>query len=139
MEYIDDLSWSNIVKLIQQEDIKGADLLNTCAIELEEVRKTIAELESEINRLKRDLRTVCLAFPTGGKYPKDINPEDVQMAEIIVIKTKLSIRMTNERLINEINAYKNEVNPDSTKTMANVFAQSETKPKGKYPQLKLDL
>ena len=53
MEYIDDLSWSNIVQLIQHEDIKGADLLNTCANELEDVRKEIAGLESKVNRAKK--------------------------------------------------------------------------------------
>lgn len=51
MECIDDLSWSNIVKLIQQEEIKGADLLNTCANELEEVRKELSEHSMTANGL----------------------------------------------------------------------------------------
>ncbi len=32
MKYIDDLSWSNIVNLIQHEEIKGADLLNVLGL-----------------------------------------------------------------------------------------------------------
>ena len=39
MKYIDDLSYSNIVSLIQGEEIKGADVLNNIALELEEKNK----------------------------------------------------------------------------------------------------
>lgn len=36
MKYIDDLSYSNIVGLIDGEEIKGADVLNSIALEMEE-------------------------------------------------------------------------------------------------------
>ena len=38
MEYIEDLSYSNLVKLIQGEEIKGADILNSIAHEIEETK-----------------------------------------------------------------------------------------------------
>lgn len=88
MEYIDDLSFSNIVKLIQQEDIKGADLLNACAIELEEVRKTIAELESEINRVKSREQTLLRASYDVANHIKRELPLAVQRQGYIVVLSK---------------------------------------------------
>jgi hypothetical protein len=88
MEYIDDLSWSNIVKLIQHEETKGADLLNTCANELEEIRKEIAELQSKINRIKSREETLLRASYDIAKHLKRELPLGVQRQGYIVILSK---------------------------------------------------
>ena len=88
MEYIDDLSWSNIVKLIQHQDIKGADLLNTCANELEEVRKEIAEIESKLNRTKSRGETLLRASYDVAKHLKKELPLVVQRQGYIVVLSK---------------------------------------------------
>ena len=88
MEYIYDLSWSNIVKLIQYEDIKGADLLNTCANELEDVRKEIAELESKVNRAKSREKTLLRASYDVAKHLKKELPLVVQRQGYIVVLSK---------------------------------------------------
>ena len=88
MEYIDDLSWSNIVKLIQGEEIKGADLLNTCAYELEEVRKKCTELEIELNRAKSREQTLLCASLQVAKYLKKELPLIVQRQSYIVVLSK---------------------------------------------------
>lgn len=85
MEYIDDLSWTNIVKIIQKEEIKGADLLNTCANELEEVRKEIAELESKVSRVKSREQTLLRASYDVARYLKKELPLIVQRQGYIVV------------------------------------------------------
>jgi hypothetical protein len=52
MEYIDDLSFSNLVNLIQGEEIKAADILHTIALEMEDNNKVIEELESQLSIAK---------------------------------------------------------------------------------------
>ena len=88
MKYIDDLSWSNIVNLIQHEEIKGADLLNTCANELEEVRKEIAELESKVNRVKSREQTLLRASYDVAKQLKKELPLAVQRQGYIIVLSK---------------------------------------------------
>ena len=51
-EFIEDLSFSNIVNIIQGETIKGADVLNSIALEMESVDKKIQDLERELSRSK---------------------------------------------------------------------------------------
>ena len=61
MEYIDDLSYRNIVNFIQGDDIKAGNLLNICANELEEVRTKIEETQSILNRTKSRENTLLRA------------------------------------------------------------------------------
>ena len=49
MQKIDDLSYSNIVDLVQGEEIVGADIINTCALELQELKHKKAQLAHEIH------------------------------------------------------------------------------------------
>lgn len=49
MKYIDDLSFSNITNIIQGEEIKGGDVLNSLALEMEDTEKKIKKLEHELN------------------------------------------------------------------------------------------
>lgn len=48
---IDDLSYSNIVDLVQGEEIVGADLINNLALELEELKQERAELANQLHCL----------------------------------------------------------------------------------------
>lgn len=48
MSYIDDLSFSNIVNIVQGEEIKGADALNSIAHEMEENNIIIEKLENDL-------------------------------------------------------------------------------------------
>lgn len=78
MEYIEDLSFSNITNIIQGEEIKGADLLNCIALEMEENKKKIEQLEIDlacakgredtlIQGAKRVLKHLNKDFPLGVK------------------------------------------------------------------------
>lgn len=88
MEYIDDLSWSNIVAILQGEEINGADLLNTCACELEEVRQQIKGYESALNRVKSRERTLLQAGQYVAKHLKKELPLAVKRQNYIVVLSK---------------------------------------------------
>ena len=53
MKYIDDLSFSGLVSLIDGSEIKGADVLNNIAHEMEENKKIIEKLEKEYINLEQ--------------------------------------------------------------------------------------
>ena len=88
MEYIDDLSWSNIVAMLQGEEIKGADLLNNCACELEEVRQQIKGYESALSRVKRREQTFLRAGKDVAKHLKKELPLAVKRQNYIVLLSK---------------------------------------------------
>jgi hypothetical protein len=85
MEYIDDLSWSNIVNLVQHEEIKGADLLNTCAKELEAVREEIKGFEHDLQCVKSREQTLLRASQDIAKHLKKQLPLAVQRKGYIVV------------------------------------------------------
>jgi len=74
MEKIDDLSSSKIVNLIQHEEIKGADLLNACASELEQVRKELNEIQEKLDRLKSREQTLLCTSQDVAKHLKKNYP-----------------------------------------------------------------
>lgn len=88
MEYIDDLSWSNIVNLIQGQEIKGADLLSNCANELEAVRVELSELEKTLNRVKSREQTLLRAAQDVAKHLKKELPLAVMRQGFIVVLSK---------------------------------------------------
>lgn len=57
-----DLSWSGIVDQIQHEKIKGADLINTIALQKEDVDKQISDAEIKLQQLN----TVRLKLMQGA-------------------------------------------------------------------------
>lgn len=85
MEYLDDLSWSNIVKIIQHEDIKGADLLNAFAIELEEVRKEYFDLTVKVENLSQREHRLLIASQHVVKHLSKQLPLIVQRQGYIVV------------------------------------------------------
>jgi len=91
MEYIDDLSWSNIVSLVQGEEIKAADLIGICAMELEEVTKELAELESKISRVKSREQTLLRASKDVAKHLRKELPLMVQRHKYIVVLSENSL------------------------------------------------
>jgi hypothetical protein len=97
MEYIDDLSYSNLVNLIQGEEIKGADLLNNIAIEMEEVRKTMKEAEAFLNRIKSREQTILRASKDVATLLKKELPLAVKRQDYIVVVS--DINLTIERNI----------------------------------------
>jgi len=88
MKYIDDLSYSNLVNLIQGEEIKGADLLNDFALELEGVRKEIADYESTLSRIKSREQTLLRAGQDVAKHLQKDIPLAVKRNLYIVVLSK---------------------------------------------------
>lgn len=88
MEYIEDLSYSNIVKLVQNEEIKGADLLNTCAIEMEELKSELYKLENKITKVKNRHNTLFRASLDIAKHLEKKLPLIVQRDRYVVILSK---------------------------------------------------
>lgn len=85
MEIKEDLSWSGIVDFIQSENSKGADLLDCLAIELEDVRKELFELEDKTNRVKNREKTLLRAGQDVAKHLKKELPLAVQRQGYIVV------------------------------------------------------
>ena len=91
MEYIDDLSFSNLVNLIQGEEIKAADILHTIALEMEDNNKTIEELESQLSRAKGRNDTLISGTQRVMQHIKKEYPLAVKRQDYIVVVTKENI------------------------------------------------
>ena len=91
MEYIDDLSFSNLVNLIQGEEIKAADILHTIALEMEENNNTIAELESKLNCAKSRKESLIAGSQRVMQHLKREYPLAVKRQDYIVVVTKENI------------------------------------------------
>lgn len=88
MEYIDDLSYSNIVNLIQNEEIKGADVLNLIAHEMEENNKIIEKLERDLACAKGRKNSLFEGAKKVMTHLKKEYPLAVQRQGYIVVVTK---------------------------------------------------
>jgi len=88
MEYIDDLSYSSIVSLIQGEADKASVILNICANELEEVRKGIEETQRTLNRAKSRENTLLRASQDIVKHIKKELPLAVMREDYLVVVSK---------------------------------------------------
>lgn len=91
MPYIDDLSYSNLVDLIQGEEIKGADILNNIAHEMEENNKIIDKLESDLASAKGRKDTLISGSQRVLQHLKKEYPLAVQRNGYIVVVTKENI------------------------------------------------
>ena len=91
MKYIDDLSYSNLVNLIQGEEIKGADILNNIAHEMEENNKIIEKLESDLARAKSSKGSLIEGSQRVLQHLKKDYPLAVQRNGYIVVVTKENI------------------------------------------------
>ena len=91
MEYIDDLSFSNLVNLIQGEEIKAADILHTIALEMEDNNKVIEELESQLSRAKGRKDTLISGTQRVMQHIKKEYPLAVKRQDYIVVVTKENI------------------------------------------------
>ncbi len=91
MEYIDDLSFSNLVNLIQGEEIKAADILHTIALEMEDNNKVIEELESQLSRAKGRKDTLISGTQRVMQHIKKEYPLAVKRQDYIVVVTTNNI------------------------------------------------
>lgn len=91
MEYIDDLSYSNLVNLIQGEEIKAADILHTIALEMEENNKIIEKLESQLSRAKGRNGTLISGTQRVMQHIKREYPLSIKKQDYIVVITKENI------------------------------------------------
>jgi hypothetical protein len=91
MEYIDDLSYSNLVNLIQGEEIKAADILHIIALEMEDNNKVIEELESQLSRAKGRKGTLISGTQRVMQHIKKEYPLAVKRQDYIVVVTKENI------------------------------------------------
>lgn len=91
MEYIDDLSFSNLVNLIQGEEIKAADILHRIALEMEDNNKVIEELESQLSRAKGRKDTLISGTQRVMQHIKKEYPLAVKRQDYIVVVTKENI------------------------------------------------
>jgi hypothetical protein len=84
---IDDLSYTNLVNIIQGEDIKAGDVINDCAIELEDIRNKIIETELNLNKLKSRENSLIDAAQKILKHINKEHPLSVKRQDYIVIVT----------------------------------------------------
>jgi hypothetical protein len=88
MEYIEDLSFSNITNIIQGEEIKGSDLLNCIALEMEENKKKIEQLEYDLACAKGREGTLIEGSKRVLKHLGKHYPLAVKRKEYIVVVTE---------------------------------------------------
>lgn len=91
MKYIDDLSFSNLVDLIQGEEIKGADVLNNIAHEMEENNKIIDKLENDLSCAKGRKGSLIEGSRRVMQHLKKEYPLAVQKNGYIVVVTECNI------------------------------------------------
>ena len=91
MKYIDDLSYSNLVNLIQGEEIKGADILNNIAHEMEENNEIIKKLETDLARAKSRKGSLIEGSHRVLQHLKKEYPLAVKRDKYIVVVTKENI------------------------------------------------
>ena len=91
MKYIDDLSFSNLVNLIQGEEKKGADILNNIAHEMEENNKTIEKIEIELSCAKGRKDSLIEGSRRVMQHLKKEYPLSVQRNGYIVVVTEGNI------------------------------------------------
>lgn len=85
---IEDLSYSNLVKIIQGEEIIAGDILHSLAIELEDVRNQIIETESKIKKLKNHENSLIQASQRILKHIDKAQPLIVQRNGYIITVTE---------------------------------------------------
>lgn len=91
MKYIDDLSYSNLVNLIQGDEVKAADILNSIAHEMEENKATIKKLEKDLELSKNREGSLIAGTQRVMQHLKKDYPLAVQRNGYIVIVTKENI------------------------------------------------
>lgn len=90
-EYIDDLSYSNLVDLIEGNEIKGADVLNSIAHEMEKTNEIIAKLERELQCTKNRKESLITGSQRVLQHLKKEYPLVVQRLGYIIVVTKDNI------------------------------------------------
>lgn len=85
MERIDDLSFSNIVNIIQGEDVIGADLINDFAVELEDVLKQLKALQEKAARFKSRAQGLQNAAKLVAQHLEKPLPLAVKRLDYIVV------------------------------------------------------
>lgn len=83
--YLDDLSYSNIVNLIQCDEIKGANILNSIAQEMEDNNKIIEKLENDLLGYKLRKNTLIEGSKNILKHLKKEVPLAVQRQGYIIV------------------------------------------------------
>jgi hypothetical protein len=91
MKYIDDLSYSNIVNLMQGSEIVGADILNSIALEMEANNNKIEKLENDLACAKVRKDTLFEGAKKVLTHLKKEYPLAVQRQGYIVVVTKENI------------------------------------------------
>lgn len=88
---IEDLSYSNLVSLIQGEEIKGADILNSIACELEENKQLIERLENELSSSKIRNLSLLEASKRVLQHLKKEYPLTVKRNGYVIVVTKENV------------------------------------------------
>ena len=91
MKYIEDLSFSGLVSLIDGSEIKGADVLNNIAHEMEENKKIIEKLEKDLELAKNREGSLIAGTQRVMEHLKKEYPLAVQRKGYIVVVTKENI------------------------------------------------
>lgn len=82
----DDLSYSGIAKQVQHDEGKGAELINICANELEDLRIEMNHLETRISRIKaREHQLLCGSRSVAQHLNKELPLAILRQGYIIVL------------------------------------------------------
>ena len=91
MEYIDDLSFSGLVNMIQGQESIAADVLHTIALEMEENNKLIMELENKLNSAKSKKSALIIGSQRVVQHINKDYPLAVKRQNYIVVVTRDNI------------------------------------------------
>ena len=91
MKYIDDLSFSGLVDLIDGNETEGARVLNSIAHEMEETKRIIEKLEKDLEKTKNREGSLIAGTQRVMQHLKKEYPLVVQKTGYIVVVTKENI------------------------------------------------
>ncbi len=93
MEYLNDLSYSKIVNLIQGDEIIAGDMIDDLAIELEAIRKFIEEQEAKLKGMLFREQMIISAGQHVARHLKKELPLSVQRQKYVVVLSNDNLKI----------------------------------------------
>lgn len=91
MSKIEDLSYSNLVSIIQNDEKTAGVCLNDLALEIEELNESIQDAEIKLETMKSRRKSIVEASHNIAKHLGKLLPLAVQRTNYIIVVSNASI------------------------------------------------
>ena len=95
---IDDLSYSNLVKIIQNDESIGSDVISECASELQYLNEKIQLTKIELNNLENRKNSLINATHSIVKHLKKELPLYVKRDTFIILVSKDTVEIKSNMI-----------------------------------------